>query len=181
MKYIISIFSALAIAVILVVFGVTGGSAPSTEVEYLRIHIRANSNSEADQAVKYLVKDAVVEALIPILSDIHSKEEAEKTMEANFPYIESVANAVLKEQGFFYTAHAKINNEYFPTRTYEMKEGDLTLAEGYYDALILELGSGTGNNWWCVVYPAFCFTETKNFDNIVYISKIWEILKNVSR
>ena len=83
-------------------------------------------------------------------------------------------------EGFSYTAHAKINNEYFPLRTYENNNQTLTLKEGYYDALILELGSGSGNNWWCVVYPAFCFTETKNFDNIVYISKIWEILKSVT-
>lgn len=101
-------------------------------------------------------------------------------MESNFGYIESIANAVLVSEGFTYTAHAKIDNEYFPTRTYEMEEEDLTLVEGYYDALILELGTGTGNNWWCVVYPAFCFTKTNNFDNIVYISKIWEIIKSVS-
>ncbi len=178
MKYIISILSVVGIAVILLVCGIcpSGGQ----EVEYLRIHIRANSNSEIDQAVKYIVKDAVVEALIPILSEIHTKDEAVKAMEDNFNYIESVANAVLKEEGFSYTAHAKINNEYFPLRTYENKNGNLTLKEGYYDALILELGSGSGNNWWCVVYPAFCFTETKNFDNIVYISKIWEILKSVT-
>lgn len=178
MKYIISIISVIGLVVILVVCGMC--YAPATEVEYLRIHIRANSNSQADQAVKYIVKDAIVEALIPILSEVESKEEAISTMESNFGYIESIANAVLVSEGFTYTAHAKIDNEYFPTRTYEMEEEDLTLVEGYYDALILELGTGTGNNWWCVVYPAFCFTKTNNFDNIVYISKIWEIIKSVS-
>ena len=142
----------------------------------LRIHIRANSNSEIDQSVKYMVKDAIVEALIPVLSEVESKDEAVKVMTENFDYIENVADAVLKSEGFSYKSSARIDNEYFPSRTYQ----NLTLDEGYYDALIVDLGSGEGNNWWCVVFPAFCFTETKNFDNIVYISRIWEILKSVT-
>lgn len=179
MKYIISIFSAIGLVVILCVcaFCIKGNTE---EADYLRVHIRANSNSQADQEVKYMVKDAVVEALIPILAEVESKEEAMRTMEENFSYIEKVANAVLREEGFSYCAHAKLNYEYFPTRTYENGEERLTLEEGYYDALILELGIGEGNNWWCVIYPAFCFTKTQNFDNVVYISKILEIIKSVT-
>lgn len=173
MKYIVSIISAIALVLVLVFCA--GGVKAEENVEYLRIHIRANSNSQVDQNVKYKVKDAVVEALIPILSEVQSKEDAIKIMTENFSYIESIADEVLHSEGFSYTSHAKINNEYFPSRTYE----NITLAEGYYDALILELGSGTGNNWWCVVFPAFCFTETKSSDNIVYISHIWEIIKSV--
>lgn len=181
MKYIISILSAIGVIVILCVCGIFGQSVTTYQPEYLRVHIRANSNSEEDQAVKYLVKDAVVEALIPILADIETKDEAECVMRKNFTYIENIANAVLLSEGFSYKAHAYINNEYFPTRTYEMTDDVLTLAEGYYDALILELGEGVGDNWWCVVYPAFCFTKTKNFDNIVYISKILEIIQNITK
>ena len=145
------------------------------ECEYLRIHIRANSNLEADQEVKYQVKDGVVEALIPLLAEIETFEEAKDVMSKNFDFIEKVANQILIENGFYYGCKASLNNEYFPTRVYD----DLTLEEGYYDALILQLGSGQGDNWWCLVYPAFCFTNTQNFDNIVYISKIWEIIKSV--
>ena len=89
--------------------------------------------------------------------------------------IENVANQTLQSNGFTYSSKAKIANEYFPTRTYE----NITLEEGYYDALILNLGSGEGDNWWCIVFPAFCFTQTKNFDNLEYISQIWEIIKSV--
>ena len=174
MKYIISIISAVGIVLILCLCGLN--SCPPT-TEYLRIHIRANSNSEGDQAVKYLVKDAVVDALIPILSEVETKSEAVETLTQNFSYIEAVANEVLVEYGFDYSSHARIDNEYFPTRTYEDHGTTLTLEEGNYDALILDLGTGEGNNWWCVVYPAFCFTYSKNFDNFVYISKILEILQ----
>lgn len=171
MKYIIGIVSAIIIVAILI-FCPMGSS---TKVEYLRIHIRANSNLECDQNVKYKVKDAIVEALIPILSEIKTFDEAKIVVSQNFNLIENTANKVLEENGFTYRSRAKLDNEYFPTRTYET----ITLEEGYYDALILELGSGTGNNWWCIVFPAFCFTTTKNSDNIVYISRIWEIIKSV--
>lgn len=180
MKYIISIISAVGVVIILCVCAFCGGGS-DIEPEYLRIHIRANSNSEADQAVKYKVKDAVVEALIPLLSEVETKAEAEEVMRSHFAFIESVANEVLKEEGFTYTAHARIDNELFPTRTYDDESTQLTLEEGYYDALILDLGSGSGNNWWCVVYPAFCFTKTNNFDNVVYISKILEIIQNITK
>lgn len=145
------------------------------EVEYLRIHIRANSNSVVDQNVKYKVKDEIVETLIPLLSEIESFDEAKQKMREHFDLIEESANRVLKEEGFSYKSSAKIDNEYFPTRTYE----NVTLQEGYYDALIVELGSGEGNNWWCIVFPAFCFTKTQNSDNYEYISLIWEIIKSV--
>lgn len=173
MKYILSF-------ICLIIVGATFcfvGLKPSEDVnsEYLRIHIRANSNSFEDQAVKYKVRDAVVEALVPVLSEVKTKSEAENVMEENFTYIQNVANAVLIGNGFSYKSKIKLSTEYFPTRTYE----DLTLESGYYDALILELGEGVGDNWWCVVYPAFCFLKTKKSSNSVYISKIWEIINSV--
>lgn len=170
MKYLLSFISVCVITLILVFCG-NGG----TQEEYFRIHIRANSNSEADQNVKYIVKDAVVDFLIPLLSDVETKDEAEDVMNANLDQIEEVADEVLLENGFTYKSSAYISFEEFPTREYD----DLVLEEGFYDALILALGTGSGDNWWCVVYPPFCFLETKKSENYVYISKIWEIINNI--
>lgn len=173
MKYLLGALS--VVGIVLIFLFCPMNVAEKSECEYLRIHIRANSNLTEDQEVKYKVKDAVVDALIPLLADIQTFEEAKRVMAENFEFIESVANGVLEENGFCYGCEAEINNEFFPTRVYD----NLTLEEGYYDALILNLGSGEGDNWWCLVYPAFCFTTTQNFDNVVYISKIWEIIKSV--
>jgi stage II sporulation protein R len=173
MKWILGALSIVGLIVTLALCGLS--SQTVVEPDYLRIHIRANSNLTVDQNVKYKVKDAIVEALIPVLAGIESKDEAIKVMSDNFSYIESVANGVLKKEGFSYTSHAKIDNEFFPTRTYD----DITLEEGNYDALILELGSGEGNNWWCILFPAFCFTKSTNSANVEYISRIWEIIKSV--
>lgn len=175
MKYLLIICSVICIGLILGLSGLVDLTEVSQETQYLRIHIRANSNSDEDQSVKYKVKDEIVEALIPLLADVESFDEAKSIVSQNFGYIEEVANKTLLDNGFFYTSSASIKNEYFPTRSYD----EITLEEGYYDALILNLGSGDGDNWWCIVFPAFCFTQTKKIDNIEYISRIWEIIKSV--
>jgi len=80
---------------------------------------------------------------------------------------------ILKEQGFDYISNIKLNNEYFPTRTYN----DVTLESGFYDAIIVELGKAEGNNWWCVAYPPLCFMyESSNFGNITYKSILLELI-----
>ena len=175
MKYLLIICSVICIGLILGLSGLVNLTEVSQKTQYLRIHIRANSNSDEDQSVKYKVKDEIVEALIPLLADVESFDEAKSIVSQNFGYIEEVANKTLLDNGFFYTSSASIKNEYFPTRSYD----EITLEEGYYDALILNLGSGDGDNWWCIVFPAFCFTQTKKIDNIEYISRIWEIIKSV--
>ena len=174
MKKVIAILSAFAILIVGTVL-VCSYNYRQEEESYLRVHIRANSNQEADQAVKYQVKSAVVDFLTPKLANGKTFAEAYDILNENLDQIESVANNVLQENGFEYKSKARLNEEYFPTRSY----GEYTLENGYYDALILELGSGTGNNWWCVVYPPLCFIgkEGNNANNIKYKSKLVEIVQ----
>ena len=142
-----------------------------TAAAYLRLHVRANSDSAADQAVKYEVKEAIVEYLTPVAASAESKEEAVAALEAALPGIERTANAVLAENGFAYLSRAEIRAEEFPTRVYD----GVTLEAGVYDTLIVELGSGKGANWWCVVYPPLCFAGETGA-NVQYRSRIWEII-----
>lgn len=156
-----------AVGVLLFAFGENDKTDKSA---YLRIHIRANSNGVQDQNVKYLVRDRVVEFLTPAVSQCATKAEAKARLSGMLGEISSVAEEVLRENGFSYGARAEIRRENFPTRVYE----DVTLEAGVYDALILELGGGEGDNWWCVVYPPLCFSAGSN---IVYRSRIAEIIK----
>ena len=121
----------------------------------VRIHIRANSNSEIDQSVKLDVRDAVVNYLTPLLSDCKSSDD------------------VLLDKGFPYRATVRLSEEKFPYRKYD----DVSFPAGVYDALIVELGEGTGNNWWCVCYPPLCFVPDDGSENFRYKSKIVEIIK----
>ena len=166
----IALIALLLAAIVAVCLGAGTGKGQNTE--YLRVHIRANSNAEADQAVKYQVRDAIVEFLTPTVAECATKHEAMTAVRSKLSAISDVADRVLKENGFFYGARASLREEEFPTRVYD----GATLEAGVYDALIVELGSGTGDNWWCVVYPPLCFTAGNG--NIVYKSKILEIIKN---
>ncbi len=147
---------------------------PQANGEFLRMHVRAASDSHADQSVKYAVKDAVVAYLIPLAAECESKEQAMRTMKNALEEIESVASQTLAEHGFSYGARAYLRKEEFPTRVYE----NVTLEAGVYDALIVELGGGAGANWWCVIYPPLCFAGEAKGEGIRYRSRLWEIVQN---
>ena len=146
------------------------------ENEYFRIHIRANSNSVEDQDVKYLIKDRLVSELTPLLANATTKDDAMKIVSNNLLLICDISNEVLASQGFNYKTRAEIKVENFPTRSYDT----ITLDSGYYDSLIVYLGEGVGDNWWCVVYPPLCFVGGENNDSntVVYKSKLLDTIKN---
>lgn len=144
----------------------------SDKNSYLRIHIRANSNSEEDQNIKYKVRDLVVTYITPKVENLSSKDEVVDLLNGENQTMTLIIDEFLRQNGFDYGCDIAINNEFFPTRTYD----DLTLDADYYDALIINLGSGTGNNWWCVVYPPLCF---KGEGKVVYKSKIKEIIEKI--
>ncbi len=177
MKNICIIFL-LSIIISLTALGFSGAfAAPAAQTvvndAYLRIHIRADSNEREAQAVKYEVRDGVVAYLTPLVAGYETRDEAIAGVEAHLRGIEAAAETVLKSRGFSYGATARLTTEAFPTRVY----GEYTLPAGEYAALIIELGAGKGDNWWCVVYPPLCFSAASG-KNIVYKSKILEIIQN---
>ena len=145
---------------------------PKSHSEYLRIHIRANSNLDCDQQVKYLVKDEIVSFLTPYIAGCNTKQKARTMLEKNLSNMQKVAKNVLIKNGFDYSVKVALKNEQFPTRVYD----GVQLESGFYDALIIELGSAKGDNWWCVVYPPLCFTgEGQGY---YYKSKILDIIND---
>jgi len=168
-------FAAGFVLVFLIAAAVFAGGAftasEQAETDYLRIHVRANSNEQIDQSVKYIVKDEVVKFITPYAAQCVDKATAMQVIKDIIPQIEEVCDRTLKENGFEYTSRAEVRCEEFPTRVY----GDLTLEAGLYDALIIELGSGTGDNWWCVIYPPLCFTS--GTADVEYRSAIYDIIK----
>ena len=168
-KFIAGVF-VLLVVIATVVFVSNAQNQAAAETDYLRIHVRANSNDQVDQSVKYKVKDEVVKFITPYAAQCTDKERAIEVISGILPEIEKVCDRVLKANGFSYTSRASVRAEEFPTRVY----GDLTLEKGVYDALIIELGSGTGDNWWCVVYPPLCFTSASA--DVEYRSAIYDII-----
>ena len=144
--------------------------------EYLRIHVRANDNDAASQAVKYAVKEELTTYLSPLLQAASSKSEALSILKSCLGSGDEIASRVLKEWGFCYRASSRLAAEAFPTRVYD----ETCLPAGVYDALIVTLGEGAGDNWWCVAYPPLCFLpETGKEENVIYRSAVWDWLKSL--
>ena len=169
-KVCLGVFTVLILVLAMLIVILQPQEVAQAENDYLRIHVRANSNDPIDQDIKYKVKDEVVKFLTPYASQCVDKATAKSIIGDALKDIEKVCDRVLKENGFTYTSRASVREEEFPTRVY----GDLTLEHGVYDALIIELGSGTGDNWWCVIYPPLCFTSPST--DIQYRSLIYDII-----
>ena len=168
------IFFLLSIIISLTAVGFMRDAKPDGQdvetTKYLRMHVRADSNETDAQVVKYYVRDRLVEYLTPLVASYETKEKAMQGVKAHLGEIAEIATRALRNKGFSYGATASVEKEYFPTRVYD----EYTLPAGEYDALIVRLGRGAGENWWCVVYPPLCFVAT--CENVVYKSKIKEII-----
>ncbi len=128
------------------------GGAKSVREDVVRLHILANSDSSADQAVKLKVRDALLNKNNSLLNGDITTENAKEYFNNNKAELLKTANAVLRENGFIYNVDLTLEEEYFETRTY----GDLVFPAGEYTALKVILGEGKGHNWWCVMFPPLC-------------------------
>ena len=171
-KGIACLFAVVAVGIVFLGLPVQGSAG---EVDFLRLHIRANSNSAADQEVKYMVKKEVVRELTPLLANVTGRQDAMIRLRGNMRVIENMANRVLQANGFEYTSRVGMRSEFFPTRVY----GNISVPAGVYDALIIELGAGAGDNWWCVVYPPLCFIDNNIGGNqgVIYRSRLLDIIR----
>ena len=122
----------------------------------IRIHVLANSNSETDQQLKLQVKDDVVRYLQPMLAQSHSIEESRTIIQNHMPQIEQTARQTLQQQNSDYDVTLQYGHFDFPVKYY----GSFSLPSGNYEALRILIGSGQGRNWWCVLFPPLCFTDS---------------------
>ena len=120
----------------------------------LRMHILANSDSDADQQLKYQVRDALLSSSETLFgsSQPESREALETTAKAHLHEMETIAQQVVQEQGYSYPVKAELVMMPFTERTYE----DLTMPAGTYEAIRITIGAAAGQNWWCVMYPPLC-------------------------
>ena len=122
----------------------------------LRFHVLANSDSEEDQELKLKVRDGLGIYMNRLLEDVSSQEESVEIVEAHLGDIEQVARQVIREQGYDYPVKAEVEWTDFPDKTY----GEYYMPAGKYEALRVVIGEGEGQNWWCVMYPNMCFSDT---------------------
>lgn len=167
----------IGLVITLGVSSVTGFMQDCAELrqEVLRIHILADSDQEADQAVKLQVRDAVLEAINQDFSGDGTLEGTITCLEGEMDHIEETANEVLAEAGMPYQAKAELTEMYFTTREYERDGSTFSMPAGRYQALRITLGSGEGHNWWCVAYPPMCIDAAVEGQAAVVEQEILEL------
>lgn len=148
---------------ILLSFSSFEASCNNVRRNVLRLHILANSDDTADQKLKLTVRDAVLECSEELFSNATSLEKAKEVASESLDDIERLANKIIKENGYNYTAKAELTNCYFNTRVYD----NFTLPAGYYDAVRIKIGKAAGKNWWCVMFPKVCLSAAGDIgDNL---------------
>lgn len=118
----------------------------------IRLHVIANSDSEADQALKLEVRDKVLDFTTTVLQRSADMEDAQVRLREELTRIETIAQREIAAQGYDYPVTAQLASAEFPLKEYD----GFSLPAGEYMALRLVIGEGEGRNWWCVVYPPLC-------------------------
>ena len=120
-----------------------------------RLHVIANSNSDEDQKLKYIVRDNLISYMNTLCANCSSKEEVIKIVTAHLDQFQKIAQNTVYENGYSYSATVEVGNFEFPTKSY----GDISFPAGFYDALKVKIGNASGQNWWCVMFPPLCFVD----------------------
>jgi len=118
----------------------------------IRLHVIANSDSEADQELKYQVRDRVLTEAAALYQPGDDLQQVRRSMEDNLPLLAQAGREVVEEQGYDYPVSASLERTWFPTKKYT----DFALPAGNYTALRIVVGEGKGENWWCVAFPPLC-------------------------
>ena len=140
----------------------TGRNAEASAQEVFRFHVLANSDSEKDRNLKLQVRDAVLDYMKEELSEEPEEKQCLKQTvqwaRTHTDEIRAIGEKTVAAAGEDQSVNVAVTTCYFPDRTY----GDMTFPAGNYQALRVELGSAEGHNWWCVLYPNLCFSDTTN-------------------
>lgn len=156
-RFLILIFLLFIYTIICAVSYVNAVSS-NIESSVFRLHVIANSDSKEDQDLKYIVRDNILTYINEISKNASTKEEVIEIARNNINTIKQIAQETVYENGYNYSVNIKIGNFAFPTKQY----GDISLPAGFYDALRVEIGSASGQNWWCVMFPPLCFVDVSS-------------------
>ena len=121
----------------------------------LRLHVLANSDSEEDQALKLTVCDRLLKESRALFIDCTTPEESRTVFLKEKERLEEAAKDEIEKNGYTYPVTLSLEKTYFPTRYYE----NIGLPAGEYDAVRVEIGEASGQNWWCVMFPPLCFVD----------------------
>ena len=138
----------------------------------IRIRIIPNSNSSFDQDIKLKVKDKLEITMYDLLKAAESSEEAKEIIQNNLELVDKDVKKILSDENYDKGYTINFGKNYFPEKEYK----GVKYEEGYYESLLITLGKGEGDNWWCVLFPPLCLIEGEEDTEVEYKSIIMEIL-----
>ena len=135
----------------------------------IRIRIIANSNSDNDQKIKMKVKNEVEPYLFNLLKDAKNAYQASLIINDNLDTIKNIIDSQNSNQKY----EINFGKNYFPEKEYK----GIKYKEGYYESLLITLGDGLGDNWWCILFPPLCMLDSIDTNNYEYKSFAIELIK----
>lgn len=122
--------------------------------DVLRLHVIANSDSDADQELKLKVRDRVLSEVADILDGCGNFDDALSVIskEENLARITRAARQTVANEGYGYGVTVSVGEERYPRKNYE----SLCFPSGSYTSLRVQIGESAGQNWWCVLFPRLC-------------------------
>lgn len=151
MKKVLILVLAFAFCLVLLNFLPVHGEEAVYE-NVVRLHVVANSDSDADQELKLKVRDALLEEMPGILETSATRADALEKIEQNLDFIREIAEKIVAENGFDYPVSVSLGRERYPTKNYE----GVCFPSGVYESLQVKIGEAKGKNWWCVLFPRLC-------------------------
>ena len=128
--------------------------------EAIRIRIIANSNASLDIEDKMLIKKNIEKEIYQLLKGVNNISEAREIINNNLERL----NIVIEDTNIK-DYSISFGSNYFPRKIYK----GIIYDEGIYESLVITLGSGNGDNWWCVLFPPLCLLdENENTEDIEY-------------
>lgn len=142
----------------------------------IRIRVIANSNSYKDQFEKQQVRENIQFLLKDLLKDAKTKNDTKKIINNNIEKIRKNIDSTLNNINSVSKYKINYGNNYFPQKEFK----GVTYDAGYYESLVITIGSGRGNNWWCVLFPPLCLmpTEEENMSNVEYGLFLEDVISN---
>ncbi len=130
--------------------------APTIPEESIRLRILANSDSAQDQALKREIRDAIIARMQEWVIGPQTLDDAREVVKAHLPEFDILVGQMIRARGYSYSHTVELGKVPFPTKMY----GNEVYPAGEYEALRVTIGSGEGQNWWCVLFPPLCFVDS---------------------
>lgn len=170
MKKTIIIF--LSIIAVYIIIGNVVSANNLIPDDAIRIRIIPNSNSIYDQDMKIKVKEKVQLDMYNLLKDVKGSDEARKVINSNLKMIDNNINDLFRKENYNQVFDINFGLNYFPEKEYK----GIQYKEGYYESLVVTIGEGKGDNWWCVLFPPLCLIEAEESTEVEYTSFVKEML-----